>query len=111
MNISSRRARQVAIIALVLNLLLFVASLVITVVSLSPAVMALSCQILASVFVWCVLVGLFHQRTCAEQEKLEMAQLAKSKGGDTIFQASAERSEFHLHMEIRTIRRNSGRGR
>lgn len=94
MNISSKRAQQVAIIAFVLNLVFFIASWIIAGLTHSIAVGALSWQILGSSIVWMVLSLVFHQRIRAEQEKLDMAQLAKSKHGDTIFQASAERSEL-----------------
>jgi regulator of protease activity HflC (stomatin/prohibitin superfamily) len=94
MNISSRRARQVAITALVFSIVSFVTCLVIGGVSFSPAVLALAWLALAGVFAWVILVIVFHQRTLAEQEKLDLAQLAKSKRGDTIFQAEAEGSEL-----------------
>ncbi len=91
MNVSSKRAEQVALTALVLSVVFFVACFVIGVRSNSFAVIALSWQILGAVFIWLVLVLLFHQRSLAEQEKLDMAQLASDQASDTIFQANASR--------------------
>jgi regulator of protease activity HflC (stomatin/prohibitin superfamily) len=56
------------------------------------AVFAVSWLILAAVLVWFVLCLQFHQRTLAEQEKLDMTQLAKDEDASTIFQAKGERA-------------------
>lgn len=101
MNISSKRARQIAILAFVLNLVFFFGAWILAAVTHSIAVGALCWQILGSGFVNLILVIVFHQRFLVEQEKLDMAQLAKTKHGDTIFQASAERTELFATAQKR----------
>lgn len=91
MNLSSKRAEKVAITALVLSVIFFVSCLVIGFKSHSFAVISLSWLILGAILIWLVLVLLFHQRSLAEQEKLDMAQLASDQSSDTIFQANASR--------------------
>ena len=94
MNISSKRAEYVALTALILSVIFFAAAWVIGAVSKAFAITALSWQILAGALVWLVLAVLFHQRSLAEQEKLDMAQLAGTKSADTIFQGAADRAEL-----------------
>lgn len=94
MNLSSKRARQVAIIGFVLSVLFFVAVFVIAGYNGSWAVVSLSWQILGGALIWFVLVLQFHQRSLAEQEKLDMAQLAQANRSETIFQADAERGRL-----------------
>ncbi|KKL77266.1 hypothetical protein LCGC14_2036620 [marine sediment metagenome] len=91
MNLSSKRAEKVALTALVLSVIFFVSCLVIGFKSHSFAVISLSWLILGAILIWLVLVLLFHQRSLAEQEKLDMAQLASDQSSDTIFQANASR--------------------
>lgn len=94
MNISSKRAEYVALTALALSIVFFVVVWVAGALSNSFAVSALSWQILGGALVWLVLVVLFHQRSLAEQEKLDMAQLSRSEHGDTIFQGGGEQAEL-----------------
>ena len=94
MNLSSKRARQVAIIGFVLSLLFFVVVLVISAFNGSPALWALSWHILGGAIIWVVLAFQFHQRTRAEQEKLDLDQIAQAKRSETIFQADAERGQL-----------------
>ena len=94
MNISSKRAEYVALTGLVLSIIFFASAWVIGAVSGAFAVSALSWQILGGALIWLVLVILFHQRSLAEQEKLDMAQLARTKNADTIFQGTADRAEL-----------------
>jgi regulator of protease activity HflC (stomatin/prohibitin superfamily) len=94
MNISSRRAEHVAITGLVLSVIFSLLSFVTGAASRGFAVSALSWQILAGGFVWMVLVIVFHQRSLAEQEKLDMMQLARTKAGDTIFQGADEQAQL-----------------
>jgi hypothetical protein len=58
------------------------------------ALYALSWQILVAAVIWAVLALQFYQKTLAEQEKLDISQLAKSSGGDTIFEAQKTHSEL-----------------
>lgn len=101
MKVSSKRARQVAIIGFVLSVLFFIAVFVIGGFNGSPAVLSLSWQILGGGLIWFVLVLQFHQRSLAEQEKLDIAQLAQAKRSETIFQADAERGQMFAVAEHR----------
>jgi regulator of protease activity HflC (stomatin/prohibitin superfamily) len=56
------------------------------------AVSAVAWQILAAALVWLVLAIQFHQRSLAEQERLDMTQLAAEKNASTIFQGQGERA-------------------
>lgn len=103
MNISSKRAEYVALTGLVLSIIFFVAGCVIGAGSRAFAVWALSWQILAGALIWLVLVIVFHQRSLAEQEKLDMMQLARTKGGDTIFQGAAEQAELFAVAQRRLV--------
>ncbi len=94
MNISSRRARHIATIAFVLSFIFFMATWVIGGFSGYFAVAVLAWQILGGAFVWLALIILFHQRSRAEQEKLDMAQIAQARGGDTIFQTHTEQGDL-----------------
>jgi membrane protease subunit HflK len=94
MNISSKRAEYVALTGLILSIIFFASAWVIGAVSGAFAVSALSWQILGGALIWLVLIILFHQRSLAEQEKLDMAQLARTKNADTIFQGTADRAEL-----------------
>ncbi len=94
MKLSSKRARQVAIVGFILSVLFFVAVFVIAGFNKSWASVALSWQILGGGLIWFVLVVQFHQRSLAEQEKLDIDQLAQSRRSETIFQADAERGQL-----------------
>jgi membrane protease subunit HflK len=91
MNLSSRKARTVSIIAFVLSLLFFIFTLIFGVVTGVLAMYLLSWQILAGLLVWLTLIAQFYQRTLAEQEKLDMSQLAKTVQQETIFSGGADR--------------------
>ncbi len=94
MNISSKRAKYVAMTGLVLSIIFYVSCCIIGGVTGAFAVWALGWQNLAGMFIWFVLVIVFHQRSLAEQEKLDMKLLAQSKTGETIFQGAAEKAEL-----------------
>ena len=70
MNLSSRKAQTVSIVAFVLSLLFFIFTLVYGAYSETLALYLLSWQILAGVLIWLILIIQFYQRTLAEQEKL-----------------------------------------
>jgi len=53
-------------------------------------VSAVAWQLLAAAMIWLVLAIQFHQRSLAEQEKLDMGQLAREKESSTIFQAKGD---------------------
>jgi modulator of FtsH protease HflK len=94
MNVSSKRAEYVSIVGLILSLLFFITAWVVGAISGAYVVMAISWQILSCCLIWFVLAVQFHQMSLAEQEKLDIDQLSKTKASDTIFQGSAGRSEL-----------------
>jgi len=55
-------------------------------------VSAVGWQVLGAALIWLVLAIQFHQRSLAEQEKLDMSQLADEKGGSALFQGKGERA-------------------
>lgn len=91
MAISSRRAENIAIVALVVDIVFFVLVLLIGRWSGFLAVNATAWFILSAALVWAVLALQFHQRSLAEQEKLDLSQLGKAEEQDSgIFQAKGE---------------------
>ena len=92
MTVSSKRAEYIALTGLILSVIFFVGALVLTVVTGAFAFWALGWQILGGGLIWFVLVILFHQRSLAEQEKLDMAQLSHDQKTGTIFQAGGDRT-------------------
>ncbi len=92
MTISPKRAEYLARASLALSVVFFIITLLIGLRSGFFAVFAVSWLILAAVLVWFILCLQFHQRSLAEQEKLDMTQLAKDKEATTIFQAGDERA-------------------
>ncbi len=92
MTASSKRPEQVAWVSLVLSLIFFGVAFFLGRWSGFFAVSAVAWQILAAALVWLVLAVQFHQRALAEQEKLDMSQLAREKNSATIFQAKGEQA-------------------
>ena len=91
MAVSSRRAENVAIVALVVDVVFFVLVLLIGRWSGLLAVNAAAWFILSAALVWAVLALQFHQRSLAEQEKLDLSQLDKGEEqASGIFQAKGE---------------------
>jgi len=103
MDVSSKRAEYVGLTGLVLSVVFFVTTWVIGAVSGSIAVSALSWQILGGGFVWLVVVIVFHQRTLAEREKLDMAQLAKTEDSETIFSYGGDRTALFAVAQKRLV--------
>jgi len=92
MTISSKRADYLARASLALSVLFFVITLLTGLRSGFFEVFAVSWFILTAVLVWFALCLQFHQHSLAEQEKLDLTQLAKDKDTATIFQAEGERA-------------------
>jgi len=92
MTASSKRPEQVAWASLFLSLVFFVIAFFLGRWSGFFAVSAVAWQILAAALIWLVLAIQFHQRSLAEQEKLDMSQLAQEKETSTIFQGQGERA-------------------
>jgi len=86
MTVSSKRPEQVAWVALILSLVFFGVAFFLGRWSGFYAVSAVGWQSLAAALIWLVLALQFHQRSLAEQEKLDLGQLAREKSSATIFQ-------------------------
>ncbi len=92
MTTSSKRAEYVALASLILSVLFFGIAFFVGRWSGFAQLSAVSWLILSAALIWLVLVIQFHQRTLAEQEKLDISQLAKDERASTIFQAKGERA-------------------
>jgi membrane protease subunit HflK len=92
MTASSKRPEQTAWASLVLSLVFFGIMFFLGRWSEFLAVSAVAWQLLAAALIWLVLAIQFHQRSLAEQEKLDMSQLAREKGASTIFQGTGEQA-------------------
>ncbi len=92
MTISSKRAEYLALASLFLSIVFFAVAFFLGRWSGFFAVSAVSWLILAAAVIWLVLVIQFHQRALAEQEKLDISQLAKDEKASAIFQAKGERA-------------------
>jgi modulator of FtsH protease HflK len=86
MTVSSKRPEQVAWVALILSLVFFGIAFFLGRWSGFFAVSAVGWHALGAAFIWLVLAIQFHQRSLAEQEKLDISQLAREKSSATIFQ-------------------------
>ena len=92
MAISSKRPEQVAWVSLVLSLIFFGVTFFLGRWSAFVAISAASWQVLGAALIWLVLAIQFHQRSLAEQEKLDMRQLAEDKNASTLFEGKGERA-------------------
>ena len=94
MKVSSKRAEQLAWAAFALSIVFFAVTFSLGRWSGLPALWSAGWLILADVLVWFVLAIQFHQRALAEQEKLDMTQLAAEQQSSTIFQAKGGRGDL-----------------
>jgi len=101
MTISSKRAEYIALASLILSVVFFGIVFFVGRWSGFFALSAISWLILSAALIWFVLVIQFHQRALAEQEKLDMSQLAESKQASTIFQAKGERATMFVVAQRR----------
>jgi len=92
MAVSSKRPEYVALGSLILSVIFFGIAFFVGRWSGFFAVSVVGWLLLSAALIWLVLVIHFHQRALAEQEKLDMTQLAKGKDASTIFQAEDERA-------------------
>src|SRR4030043_499948 len=92
MTIPSKRAEYIARASLILSVVFFGITFFGGRWSGFFALSAISWLILSAALIWFVLVVQFHQRALAEQEKLDIGQLAEGKQDSTIFQAGGERA-------------------
>ncbi|HEY5503738.1 MAG TPA: hypothetical protein VIK28_01170, partial [Sedimentisphaerales bacterium] len=94
MTTSSRPAKLVAIVSLILSVIFFVITILIGKWSGFVAVYSASFVSLGAALIWLVLLIQFHQRNLAEQEKLDMSALAGDHRTDKIFHAKGEQSQL-----------------
>jgi hypothetical protein len=94
MTVSSKRPEHIALVSLILSVVFFGIAFFLGRGSGFFAVSAISWLILSSALIWLVLCLQFHQRSLAEQEKLDVGQLGKDEKASTIFQASGERASL-----------------
>ncbi|MBN1362611.1 MAG: hypothetical protein JW993_18585, partial [Sedimentisphaerales bacterium] len=92
MTTSSKRPEHVAWASLMASLVFFGVAFFLGRWSGFAAISAVAWQILAAALIWLVLAIQFHQRSLAEQERLDMTQLAGEKNTSTIFQGQGERA-------------------
>ena len=92
MAVSSKRPEYAALMSLILSVIFFGIAFFVGRWSGFFAVSAAGWLLLSAALIWLVLVIQFHQRALAEQEKLDMTQLAKGKDASTIFQARDEQA-------------------
>jgi len=90
MAISSKPAKRVALWSLVFSIVFFGRTFFIGRWSGFFAVYAVGWMSLSAVLIWFVLSLQFHQRSLAEQEKLDISQSTRSEKDATIFQARPE---------------------
>ena len=104
MTVSSKRPENIAIVSLILSVIFFGIAFFLGRWSGIFALSAVSWLILSSALIWLVLSVQFHQRSLAEQEKLDMGQLVKDEKSSAIFQASGERAGLFAtaqrHLQI-----------
>jgi modulator of FtsH protease HflK len=92
MRTTSKRPEQLAWASLITSLVFFGVAFFVGHWSGFAAVWVVSWQLLAAALIWFVLAVQFHQRSLAEQEKLDMRQLAQEHSGATIFQGKGEQA-------------------
>ena len=92
MPTTSKRPEHAALISLVLSVLFFGIIFFLGRWSNCFVISAISWLLLSAALIWLVLLIQFHQRALAEQEKLDMSQLAGDEKAATIFQAKGERA-------------------
>ena len=94
MIVSSKRPKNVAIFSCIVSVLFFGTALLLGKWSGFFAISAIGWFSLYVALIWFVLCIQFYQRTLAEQEKLDLSQLAASEQGSAIFQGKSERENL-----------------
>lgn len=94
MTVSSRRSEYTALSGLAVSILFFIIALLISRISGSFAIFAFSFQMLAAVLIWFMLLVQFHQRSLAEQERLDIDRMSRGRQGDTIFETENIRPDI-----------------
>ena len=101
MKLSPRRAEVLALVALVLQLLLFLFTLLISSYANSLAVMVEAWHFLGGTLIWLILLLQFHQRRLANEERLDAEQYQRlhREGKDTsVFEGTAIEESLHLNV-------------
>jgi len=101
MTTLSKRAEYIAWASLTLSVIFFGVAFFLGRWSGFFAVSAVGWQILGAALVWLVLAIQFHQRALAEQERLDLGQLAKDEKAAAIFQAKGERATLFVAAQRR----------
>jgi len=91
---TSRPAKLVAIVSLILSVIFFVIMVPLGRWSGFVAIYSAGFVSLGAALIWLVLLIQFHQRNLAEQEKLDMSALAGDHRTDKIFHAKGEQSQL-----------------
>ena len=94
MAVTSKRAENVAWFALLMSVIFFVVTLVVSIWSGFLAIYATAWLSLSAVLIWFILLIQFQLRRLAEQEKLDLSQLAKQAESATIFQSSPGKADL-----------------
>jgi membrane protease subunit HflK len=89
---SSKRPEHIALVSLILSVVFFGITFFLGRWSGILAISAVSWLYLSVALIWFVLFIQFHQRSLAQQEKLDMNLLAKDEKASTIFQAKNEQA-------------------
>ena len=101
MTMTSKRPEHVAWASLVLSVVFFGVTFLIGRWSGFFVVSAVSWLSLSAVLIWVVLAIQFHQRSLAEQEKLDLSQLVGDEQASTIFQGKTERAAMFAAAQRR----------
>jgi modulator of FtsH protease HflK len=94
MNITSKPAKNIALASFIVSLLFFAIAWFVGQWSGFFAVSAICWLLLSASLIWLVLLIQFHQRTLAEQEKLDLGLSAKNEQTSAIFQTKGEHAEL-----------------
>lgn len=100
---SSKKALNISLFGLILSLVFFVTTLILAATLFSATLYILSWQILGTMLIWLVLLIQFFQRSRAEREKLDMAQLSRAREKKTIFDESETRLDLFAVAQKRLV--------
>jgi modulator of FtsH protease HflK len=103
MTTSSKPAKLVAIVSLILSVIFFVIMLVIGKWSGFISIYSSGLVSLGATLIWLVLLIQFHQRNLAEQEKLDMSALAGEHRTDKLFHQKSEQAQLFAVAQKRLV--------
>lgn len=102
MTLSSRRAKYLSIVSLLVSVVFFILIFILSKWSGFTAIGHIGFYLLSTAMIWFVLLCQFYQRTLAEQEKLDMQQLASDQSKRTIFEQGMQ-DEFFAVAQKRLV--------